>query len=226
MNARFSSRAGSFLLVLAVAALGVAGCTGTSVLHDPLRDGPFYSPTNHAGEAVLPETLRRVVLLPVHTGDAAGEETASTLDQILLTALQKQGRFEVVTLSRADCRRWFGATAYASTGVLPHDYLSRTAAKLGADAVIFVDLTNYQPYRPISVGFRAKLATASAVRIVWNYDEMISAGVMGVANTARRHYLQADRSGQPLDLSPTILQSPSRFAAFAAELMFQTLPPR
>jgi hypothetical protein len=226
MNARSIPLVVFRLLVLGGVSLVLAGCAGYPVPHDPLSAGPFYVPTNHAGEAVLPDTMRRVVLLPVHTGETAGEETAATLDRILLTALQKQGRFEVVPLSREDCRRWFGATAYASTGVLPHEYVSKTAAKLGADAVIFVDLTNYRPYRPISVGFRAKLATASAVRIVWTYDEMVSAEVTGVANTARRHFLQTDRSGQPLDLSPTILQSPSRFAAFAAELMFQTLPPR
>jgi hypothetical protein len=209
-----------------LALLILAGCTSRPTLTDPLASQPFYQPRNHAGDAVLPITLRRVVLLPVCTDGIAPPETAVTLDRALLAALERQARFEVVTLSREDSRLWFGAAEYSSASALPPGYLGRIAAKFAADAVLFVDLTVYQPYRPLAVGFRAKLATTTEVRIVWTFDEVISAGDPGVANRARRQYLQADRASAPVDLSPTVLQSPGRFAAFAAEAMFQTLPPR
>lgn len=212
-------------LPLAAAALFFAGCEIVP-MDDPMRLGPFYQPRNFAGEKQLPPDVRRVVVLPVSTGAVAPSETAEALDGIVASALQKQQRFEVVALSRAECHRWFGAEAFSSAAALPHGLLEKIAGKFAADAVLFVDVTVYQPYRPQSVGLRAKLATVRDVRLLWTFDEVISAADPAVANSARRQFLKTDRGAQPLDLSPTALQSPGRFAAFASEAMFATLPPR
>lgn len=221
---RLPAPARPWLPAALLALLALTGC-----VNQPGQSAPAaapYQPRNFAGDLVLPATLRRVVLLPVCTGGIAPPETADVLDRTLLAALQKQARFEVVVLSREESRLWFGAAEFDSTSALPPGYLGRIAAKFAADAVLFVDLTVYQPYRPLAVGFRAKLATTANVRIAWTFDEVISAGDPGVAGRARREYQQADRTGGQVDLSPTVLQSPGRFAAFAAEAMFRTLPPR
>jgi hypothetical protein len=218
-----SSRAS--LTWVALAVLGLAGCSAVPI-DDPVWTGPFYTPTNFAGEPGLPAELRRVVVLPVHAGALAPVETAESLDPIIARALQAQQRFEVVTLSREDCRRWFGAGDFSSAAALPHGFLAQLASQFGADGVVFTDVTVYQPYRPQAIGLRSKLATVREVRLLWTFDEVISAADPGVANSARRRFLKTDRVTQPLDLSPSALQSPSRFAQFAAEVMFATLPPR
>ena len=43
-------------------------------------------------------------------------------------------------------------------------------------------------------------------------------------NAARRHFLDRE-GGVPADLTRTVLQSPTRFAEYAAASMFGTLPP-
>lgn len=204
----------------------LAGCATPPALTDPVRHGPFYAPANFAGEPVLPAGMRRVLVLPISVEGAADEETGLMLDAVLLAALQKQARFEVVPLGRAEARRMFGAGAYASSAALPPGFLQALASRTGADAVLFTDLTTYEPYRPLTLGLRAKLATVRDVRLVWTFDEVISARDPAVANSARRHFLRGDRAAQPVDLSPAALQSPSRFAAYVAETMFGTLPPR
>ncbi|MBA4137977.1 MAG: hypothetical protein C0518_11725 [Opitutus sp.] len=213
-------------ILAGAAALLLAGCESIPSRSDSVYHGPFYQPRNFVGEAQLPTDVRRVVVLPVSAGSIAPGETAEALDAVVVAALQKQQRFEVVSLTRDECRRWFGADAFSSTAALPHQLLSRIAAKFAADAVIFVDVTVYQPYRPQSLGLRAKLATVRDVRLLWTFDEVMSAADPAVANSARRQFLKTDRGTQPLDLSPHALQSPGRFAAFAAETMFGTLPPR
>jgi hypothetical protein len=45
-----------------------------------------------------------------------------------------------------------------------------------------------------------------------------------VANSARAHFIESDRGGVPADLTPSVLQSPSRFATYVASDMFSTLP--
>ncbi|MDI1249336.1 MAG: hypothetical protein PSV13_10780 [Lacunisphaera sp.] len=221
-----SNPAGRWLASGLLTLLVLPGCVSQPALADPSANVAPYQPRNFAGDIVLPATLRRVVLLPVCTGGIAPPETADMLDRVLLAALQKQTRFEVVTLSREESRLWFGAAEFSSASALPPDYLGRLAAKFAAEGVLFVDLTVYQPYRPLAVGFRAKLALTAGIRITWTFDEVISAGDPGVAVRARREYQQADRTSGQVDLSPTVLQSPGRFAAFAAGAMFQTLPPR
>lgn len=220
------SRRFQFPLALLGAVLCLGGCESVPAIDDPVRFGPFYTPRNYSGDLMLPADIRRVVVLPVSGAGVAPVETASSLDQVIVAALQQMQRFEVIPLSREECIRWFGAGDYPSTDALPHGFLEEIARRFAADAVLFTDLTVYRPYRPQTIGLRAKLATVRDVRLLWNFDEVISADDPAVANSARRRYLKTDRATQPLDLSASALQSPSRFATFAAEAMFATLPAR
>lgn len=218
------------LLVLAAASLGtaflLAGCEITPDLNDPVRFGPFYAPRNFAGEKQMPADVRRVLVLPVALGELGPEETAVTLDAAVAQALQVQQRFEVVPLPRAELRRLFGLPEISSTAAMPHGMLDELAKRYAVDAVLFTDVTVYQPYRPQSLGLRSKLATTRDVRLIWTFDEVISASDPAVANSARRQpFIEAQGRG-PVDLSPATLLSPSRYAAFAAGEMFRTLPPR
>lgn len=209
---------------LAAAALLLgAGCMAPA-FNDSARIGPFFAPTNHAGDPVL-GGIRRVVLMPVWGGELAPFESTGTLDPVFQAALQQQARFEIVTLSQEQCRRWFRKESISASGALPHDLLAVLRREFAADAVLFVDLTAYQVYRPLALGLRAKLAAIDGSRLIWTFDEVFSADDPSVANAARRHFLLSDRRGVPADLSPAVLQSPTRFAAYAATAMFQTLPP-
>lgn len=213
------------LLSLA-AVLWLAGCEITPDLADPVRYGPYYTPKNFAGEKRLPAEVRRVLVLPVALGALAPEETARTLDDVVVRAVQEQQRFEIVPLPREESLRLFGAREFPSTAALPHGMLEQLATRYAIDAVLFTDVTVYRPYRPQAIGFRAKLATVRDVRLVWTFDEVISASDPSVANSARRRPVQAAQGRGPVDLSPGTLLSPSRYAAFAADEMFRTLPPR
>lgn len=218
----------SCLAVFAALAAGflLAGCEITPDLNDPVRFGPFYTPRNFAGEKQMPADVRRVLVLPVALGGLGPEETAITLDGAVSQALQAQQRFEVVPLPRAELRRLFGVPEIASTAALPHGMLDELTKRFAVDAVLFTDITVYQPYRPQSIGLRSKLATTRDVRLVWTFDEVISASDPAVANSARRQPFVEAQGRSPVDLSPATLLSPSRYAAFAAGEMFRTLPPR
>ncbi len=214
-------------LGLAAALLGMllsAGCM-TPPYDDPARVGPFFTPTNHAGDPVQPAGLRRVVLLPLAGGTAAPAASLAALDPVFAGALQRQNRFEVVAVSRDECLRLFAVEELSSVEALPSNFMSVLRREYAADGVIFVDVTVFQAYRPLGIGLRAKLATTQDVRLVWTFDTLFSAADPAVANSARRQSLESSRRDVPADLTPAVLQSPSRFAAYAAEAMFATLPP-
>jgi hypothetical protein len=201
----------------------MAGC-GTPAFNDPARVGPFFTPVNFSGEPSL-GGLRRVVLLPIYGGTLAGLETVAAFDPVFAAALQRQNRFEVVLLSREDCLRKFRAAEFSSVAALPRDFLAVLKRDFAADAVIFVDVTVFRAFRPLAIGLRGKLATLDGTRLVWTFDEVFGADKPAVANSARHHVLVSDRSDIPADLSPAVLQSPARFADYAATAMFATLPP-
>jgi hypothetical protein len=213
-------------LALGALAWCLSGCAH-STLSDPARLGPFYQPRNHSGDVVLPNNLRRVLLLPVYGGSVTEPESSLALDEVVRTALQRQARFEVVFLPREDCLRRFGSAEFSSTAALPHGLLQTLRESYACDAVMFIDITGYKPYRPQILGFRAKLAMVDDLRLVWSFDEIVSAESPEVVNGVRRFYYRTDsHSGPPMDMSATALQSPGRYAAYVADAMFQTLPPR
>jgi hypothetical protein len=213
-------------LLALFALLAFAGCAELPTLRSPAKTGPFFVPKNYSGESVLPQGIRRVLLLPVCGGTVADADSVLPLDEVMRTSLQRQARFEVVTLSREDCRINFGAPEFSSASSLPHDFLGKISRLYAVDAVMFVDLTVYQPYRPLTLGFRAKLATVQGVHLVWNFDEIFSTADPAVANSVERYATAHGRTATPVDLAPKVIQSPVRFAAYAADTMFGTLPPR
>ena len=214
-------------LLAALVVFCLSGCAGLSENLDLARVAvPPYQPVNHVGLAVLPSDLRRVALLPVCAGRLVDPETAASLDPIFLNGLQRQMRFEVVPVSRDWCRRYFGSTEFSSVGVLPRDFVTRIATDFAVNGVMFVDLTAYRDDRPLGLGIRAKLALTADASVAWGFDEILSAADPAVASGARAYVRAANPPGQPVDLSPSALQSPSRFAAYAAATIFGTLPPR
>jgi len=224
----FLRRNGAFACVLAGAVLlAAAGCASTRVgLREDMTGKQYFHPTNFHGETRLSADLRRVILLPVYGGSIVPPETAATLEEVFATELQKEMRFEVVRLSRTDCQMRFGAAEFSSTSVLPHDFLATLGREYAADAVLFVDLTAYQPYRPLTLGVRSKLATIEQTRLVWTFDEIFSADDPAVGNSVRHYYGSTDSAGIPHETGQGALQSPSKFAAYVAAATFNTLPPR
>lgn len=212
------------LAALAASVLLLASCASSVPVYDSARMGPFFVPKNHEGEPTL-GGIRRVVLLPVCAGSFAPAETAAVFDPVFANALEQQHRFEVVTVPREVFLQKFRTAEFSSVSALPRDFLPWLKREYAADAVIFVDLTTFRAYRPMALGLRAKLATLEGTRIVWTFDDLFTADNQAVANSARNFYIGSDRGGVPADLTPSVLQSPTRFAGYAAHTMFATLPP-
>ena len=127
-------------------------------------------------------------------------------------------------LTRAECRRRFGAAEFSSTAVLPHDLLPQLRRDFAADAVLWIDLTAYRAYGPLALGVRAKLSTLDEPRLLWTFDNIFSADDRAVANSARHHFIRQTHTAVPADLTREVLQSPSRFATYVAAATFATLP--
>ena len=210
---------------LALSILASAGCSSFESKR-PILGNPTFSPSNFVGDVNLPFAMKRVVLLPVCGGDVTSPETAAELDSVFSTALGRQTRFEVVTLSREECLRRFGRETVSSASALPIDFLKSLGHDYGAQGVLFVDLTAFQAYRPLELGVRAKLASVSDSRLIWSIDEVFSADNPQVANGVRQYFSSNSPTDIPMDNASAAFISPTKYATYVADAVFKTLPRR
>ncbi len=213
-----------FLIGVLSATLTLAGCI----------DGVDKSPKYPQGAGFVPHNvyrpnevlrLRRVALLPPYD-TFAGTDRRQDLDRDFATELSALNHFEVVPISRNELVALCGRDQINSTEPLPPRLAAALRGEYAADAVMFVDITQDDPYRPITLGVRAKLVDArGSLAILWSCDAVFNAGNPAVAASARRFQLDAGRQEFPADQDGgSVLLSPARFARYAANATFATVP--
>lgn len=216
-------------LLLAFAVLFGGGCrSATKQLTDPII-GPSYVPSNfYRKTEELPLSLRRVAVLPItfsETAEAA-ESVEELLQSALLSEFNKAGKFELLVVRPDQLQQWTGKPRWNYQDALPADFLKRIHQNTGSDAVLFVHLSNYHPYRPIVMGWRMHLLTALHGDVIWSIDEVFDAGEESVSNAARRYSREHLRNHPTLEESRAILLSPRRFAQYTLAAVARTLPGR
>ena len=188
-----------------------------------------YQPSNIYSKApVLDPNVKRLALLPMapllptETFQAGVE----SLQPLLRAELEKSKRFEVIVITPEQLRRWTGQGVWKSEDQLPPDFFDRLREETGCQAVLFNQLTRYQPYQPVAVGWKLTLVINKEHVIYWAADEVFDAGEGAVANSARAYESDYITTPSPLPDPNAILSSPSRFGQYTLHALLATLPKR
>lgn len=167
--------------------------------------------------------MRRVALLPLWNENLSGEYLRD-VDAAFSAELTKKAVFEVVPVTRAQMESICGERQLSSVEVLPAEALARLRARFAVEGVIFTDLTSFSPYRPLSMGVRAKLIDVATGQIRWAFDYIYDTGNASVAAAAKKFQLQYSNEHQPLTGDGgSILLSPGRFAKYVANETYGSL---
>lgn len=222
----FSMRVGMLLAWSSCLSAGM-GASSTPYDWSPWSSGIAYRPANVLAAPVWPPLVKRVAVLPVacSLGDLPSDYF-SAHDPIWRGSLQGSHRAEFVAVSRADLARLAGKASVSTVQPLPPDFLERVAAFSGSDAVAFLEVTSFNPYGSVSIGFRARITevvskvTVWAVEDVVHFDETAMAEVVkeGIARRETRSSLASEMSGVRL--------TPSKAVGYVATAIAKTLPPR
>ena len=160
--------------------------------------------------------MRRVAMLPAYHARIPGE-VLKDVDIALMAELSKKAVFEVVQISRVEMEQLIGVREVSSVEVLPGDLFRKLREQYGVEGVMFTDLTNYSPYRPVSVGVRSKLVDIESGRIHWASDVLLDSSNANVASAAREYQKLYCRDNFPIQGDGgTVLMSPRLFVKFAA----------
>jgi hypothetical protein len=189
-----------------------------------------FSPANvYRSKESLPADMRRVAILPLTPGtpNADSDSVLESNGEILARELGKAYAFEVVRISPEKLRRWSGRSQWKADEPFPLELLGKLREHYSCQAVLFAEMTHFQPYGPVSVGWRLKLIEARRGEIVWATDEVFDSGVPEVATAAKRFAQNSQNEAYPTDSGdPLILNSPRRFAQYSLHSLFATLPRR
>jgi len=187
--------------------------------------GEAFIPTNYYQRGPMPDSVRRVALLPLYSVEWNHIDLTG-LQQAFSAELGKHDQFEVVTVSPERVHRIFGVDQITSVEPIAADKFEALIREFGADAILFTDLTAYHPYRPILMGIRCKLVESTSADILWSFDSVFDSGNPTVSTAARRYHLDESAPPYPLQNSSSILQSPLRYTKYVAGAVFATLPER
>jgi hypothetical protein len=204
----------------------LAGCE-TRPIHLPYE--AHYQPSNIFSKGpLLDPSVKRVALLPM--APLLATETfqagVDSLQPLLRAELEKSKRFEVIVVTTQQMRRWTGQGIWKSEDQLPPDFFDRLREETGCQAVFFNQLTRYQPYQPVAIGWKLTLVINKDHVIFWAADEVFDAGDGPVANSARSYESEHITTPSPLPDPNAILSSPSRFGQYTLHALLETLPKR
>ena len=216
---------------LYLAALIPALVAGCSVLPATMRRSLAtpYKPANvSVRQATLPQTIRRVAVLPLPQSreDANQAAGASLLQPVFITELIKRNLFEVVPVSPETLRGLTAGNGWAVDAPLPADFFERLRQVTDCDAVVFASLTVFRPYPPLQAGWKVRLVDCREHQTWWAVDEVFDGGVESVAAAAESYARAGLSLPNPLLADTGVLHSPRRFGQYTASAVTQTLPGR
>ncbi|MBM3847903.1 MAG: hypothetical protein FJ405_16660 [Verrucomicrobia bacterium] len=191
--------------------------------------GPGFTPSNvfRSGPG-LPPDVRRVVVMPlvVPPGSELFRSAQQTLEPLIDRELMRSRRFEVVTVSPLDLKRWTGRSHWRADEELPPELFDKLQEQYACQAVVFAQLTQFQAYAPLEIGWRFRMVDSRGQEVFWAADEIFNAGEKRVATAARRHVQDQQNEGHLWTDSSFALHSPWRFGQYTLHALFETLPSR
>jgi hypothetical protein len=214
------------LLPGVIVALLLCGCEIPSIKLPPETR---YKPTNiYRKSPSLDPEVKRVAVLPMTTlqPTEAFQKGVDSLQPLLHAELEKAKRFEMITITPEQLQNWTGQRVWRADEQLPPDFFDRLSEETGCQGVLFDQLTRYQPYQPVAVGWKLTLVFNKQHQIYWAADEVFDAGDDGVANAARAYESSHIVTQSPIPDHNAILSSPSRFGQYTLSALLATMPQR
>lgn len=184
-----------------------------------------FAPSNLYPIERLPEYFNRVIVLPCYYADQ-DSPLLDYVDEIFHQELSQERIFETVRFSAYQMKEHFGIERVDSSKPLPENFLRRLEELTDANGVLFVDLDSYRPYRPLSLGVRAKLVDLKSGEFMWAIDETFDSGHASVIAGASIFQKNSQVRAISSKTAGSTLHSPRIFSKYVASTCFSTMPSR
>ena len=216
----------AFFLILSLAFLLIGCATQEERERKRVENTPQYRPTNVYSQEVLPNDIKRVVVLPPYSNQVS-DPKLDTFMQKEVNALVDTNKFETLPIDRRTVANLYGHDTFRASDQLPNDFLDMMVSKYAADAVLFTEITRYDPYQPLKLGVRMNLVSIKDGASIWAMDDGFNSGDPRVASGAMAYQNRSDRRQYPSGkIDERVLKSPLLFAEYVFFTAFSSLPDR
>ncbi len=167
-------------------------------------------------------SVQRVVLMPL-SNQTAYSRVGDELFSNLAAELQKAGRFDVVTATNEDPAA--RARDIFRSGEFNEIELLRIAREYGAQAVVFANVTQYQPYSPPRVGLSLLMVSPAEGIAIASIDGLWDAREKETARLAHAQFNRTKMWPKSLIDTDRAIESPEVFQRFVCEQIASSLIP-
>ena len=235
---------GIFVRVIGMALSCGLGVMGISAVYgEEEKDGLIWQ---RSGEGIqvfvtstrMPGNIQSVGILPVTV--ASGRERSSVMtsgremvNRSLGVEIQRTGVVKPVTITPDQLEMLTGRMRWRSGDALPEDMLKNFAERTPVQAILFSEVTEYDPYRKPALGLRFHMVDVRNGETIWQMDHLFqgheeSAGTRkkkGLGKIVDLDRLLGLPDGEPEDVR-TSLPVGSRFIGEAVRKAVETIPRR
>lgn len=230
-------------VAMAMAMAMSLGMTGVAISAEEEPNGLIWQ---HSGEGIqvfvtstrMPVDVQIVGILPVTV--ALGRDGSSVMtsgrdivNRSLGVEIQRTGVVKPVAILPDQLEMLTGRMRWRSGDALPEDMLKNIAEKTPVQAILFSEVTEYDPYRQLVLGLRFHMVDVRSGETIWQMDHLFQ-GREESTRTLRKKgigkVVDLDRllglpDGEPEDVR-TSLPVGSRFIAEAVRKAVETIPRR
>lgn len=181
----------------------------------------------------FPTDVLVVGILPVTSNSQINskfvDSARDSVRQLLPMEIQRIGTFLPRTISGEETEMLTGRLRWRAEDHLPAGVLEKLGEHVRVQAVLFSEITQYQPFRGGSIGFRFHLVEVRSGETIWQVDHLFE-GLLREERKSKRRAWNLDRvlglpDGQPIEIEP-VVPGGERMVTVALQRILKTLPVR
>lgn len=202
-----------------------SGCTQRSLRNEFGMFREKFDVTNvYSTEASKLNKVARVGIMPITSRASVWQGTLDAICESFCSELFKQLKFEAIKISNDELLALFGKTNFVANDIFPNHFFSSIKQSSDVDAVLFIDITHYEPYKPVAIGVKCKLISTESAKILWAVDELFDSGIPSVQTGISEYVAKNKCENTFFSFDDTFVYSPLKFSYYVAHEIFNKLP--
>ncbi|MBS1258677.1 MAG: hypothetical protein MAG551_01739 [Candidatus Scalindua arabica] len=204
--------------------ISTKGCVVTEVegiARETFFTKKFDSVSYHKTEEYNNANLQRVLLLPLTT-ESKRDKITDEVTEAFSIELQRSAKFSIVEAVEFQDILSQQKDIW-NRGLIRAETIVEAKKRYKVEAIIFGQITQYQPYEPPILGIKIGMFSTKSGNIMWSADAIFDSSQASVIKLLKSYHKKQYQRKQSLYDWNLILLSMKRYSQFAAHYIIATL---
>ncbi len=204
--------------------ISTKGCVVTEVegiARETFFTKEFDSVSYHKTEEYNNASLQRVLLLPL-TIESKRDKVTDEVTEAFSIELQRSAKFSIVEANEFQDILSQQKDIW-NRGLIRAETIVEAKKRYKVEAIIFGQITQYQPYEPPILGIKIGMFSAKSGNIMWSADAIFDSSQASVIKLLKSYHKKQYQRKQSLYDWNLIMLSMKRYSQFVAYHIIKTL---